>query len=266
MVIPLWKYKLMPTMCHADQKSILDYVSTVNKTQYEIKQLEKENKSLKDMINTLKCVDTEETFLQKLVSLRKLKSEKSKICYDDEIKSIALYYFLLGGRFFYKNLCKNFPLPSISTVLRHLYERHAPKEGEICVLEYSAFNMANCETKYVWVCEDDTRLVEGLTYNPDCDIVVGFVLPLDEMTGTPRIDYFKFSSVLAVKDYLKKHQLSSYAKLITICSLEPNVKPYILSLYGTKGSDLSEDVEKRWLHITRELKKEGIIVMGENIF
>lgn len=118
-------------------------------------------------------------------------------------------------------------------------------------------------SKLVWLAEDDTKIDSGLFYDRRSDIIVGFVLPLDEATGVPITKVFKFKSVNHLRRYLAEEHLSSYVKLITIRSLTPGSVPFILAVYGTNGSDNTETVLKRWSYVRSGLASLGVTLIGK---
>lgn len=268
------KYRSFNLRIDANQKQLDEYVERMTGFDGAIRKLVNEKKELqiqmKVLMDDFDGGSTQQTFLQKLIHLQSLQSDekqKSKsIRYDDEIKKIGIFYYLMGGRNLYQILSKNLPLPSLSTVRRHLYELPAPVEGSFCFSEFEAFNNIHGGSQYVWVAEDDTKVCEGLAYNKYCDTIVGLVLPIDKNTGAPVINFYKFSSIELVNNFITKSQLSSFVKLLVVCPLAKGAKPYILSLYGTRGSDNSEDTEKRWLYIRESFRRLGITVVGKFLF
>jgi hypothetical protein len=65
---------------------------------------------------------------------------------------------------------------------------------------------------------------------------------------------------------LKEQKISNYAKIVAVQSLQEGATPFILCIYGSNGSDLSENVSKRWKFIKTELAKVGVTVMGKFYF
>ena len=267
-IVSYFKYRNFDINFSVDPKqtSLLNYYKKLAKGIPFISDLIKENEVLQVEVENgnLDPVITEPNFFNRLLQLEKTKKQKTikRNLYDDTVKNIALYYFLLGGRRLYESLMLNFPFPSLSTVLRYLYEQKPPLEGDFMFKEFSENVKENGDATKVWVSEDDTKITEGLSYNKYQNTIIGFKLPTDKETGTPKIDYFKFTSVDAVRKYLREHQVSSYAKLLAVRALNRDSKPFILSVYGTNGSDVSEDIIKRWKYIVAELEKVGIQVMG----
>lgn len=268
-IVPYQKYRNLNNYFVADfyQTTMIDYFDEVTKDQFFMKRLLSENHALRKEIEEGRMdplVAEPSEFFQKMIRFQKLKREKHKVIYGDEIKDIAVFYFVLGGRRVYESLSKNFAFPSVSTVLQHLYFQSPPIEADFCFGEFAEFNKNTVNVPYVWVAEDDTRLSEGLSYSSQEDVVVGFVLPLGE-DGVPIKGKFKFTSIDDVKNYIRNVRLSNYAKLISVYTLDPEAKPYILAIYGTRGSDTSEETLKRWNFITQGFAKVGIKVMGKLI-
>lgn len=209
---------------------------------------------------------TTSKYFKTLMSLAKQKqklNERGQLRYDKFLKEVALYKFLLGGARNYEHERESFPLPSMSTVFRELYKEPAPEEGIFDIRGFVEFNKNDTGASYVWLSEDDTRITEGLNYNTKYDSIVGLKLPLNDLTGTPLTGCYKFTSIKAVKGYIIQNPLSNYAKLISVRPLKHRAKPFVLAVYGTRGSDTAEMTVKRWDYIKRVLAAEGITVVGE---
>lgn len=175
---------------------------------------------------------------------------------------VSLYIYVVGGRLLYDSLRTNLPLPSRQTVLNFLYGSNRFREGVFTFQDFAEEIKSDGGVPYVWVCEDDTKIVSALRYNVHEDTVVGFVLPTNSATGTPLIDFFKFTSIEDIKKRIEDTSFSSYAKLVSVRSLIPDSRPFILVIYGTTGGDKTENTVKRWDYIVEELEKLGIKVLG----
>lgn len=273
------KYKNFDTTIIADlsQTKLPFYFVHLSRSELIMRKLAQENGALRErfsdvtsahsdgIINEGDGAKRESEFLAALIELEKIKLKKGQTTYTKSIKELSLFIFLRGGRSLYESLTASFnlPLPSITTVLRHLYDKKPPCEGELMVQSFIQFNNGDQENYYVWASEDDTRLLEGVSYNSLNDTVVGLCLPIDEETGCPKIDFFKFISIDAVKYYVREFLPSNFAKIIILRQLVKGSKPFILTVYGTRGSDNFEMTIKRWEHVRRSLATHNIHVVGE---
>lgn len=215
-------------------------------------------------IGFIRDAPTANFFFKELVSLSQKRASGKVLRYDLEAKEICLYYFLLGGRRLYEYMSSQLPIPSVSTVLRFLYSDDHPSEGKFDYEGFKKFNDGDTKCSYVWASEDDTKITEGLSYLNKDDVVVGLMLPLNKTTGTPISGVYKFTSIKTLKKFVNENELSTYMKLILLRALNHKSKPYVLCVYGTRGSDLSEDVANRWCEITKCLAAVGITVLGKS--
>lgn len=200
-----------------------------------------------------------------------------KKVYTDEIMKVAAWYLIVGGRKVYETLALNLPFPSISRVYNYIYDKDVPAEGMFYFKEFGerlkkTLEKTDLETDspedpscpmFAYIAEDDTKIVSALDYVQKTDTISGFCLPLDE-NGVPVIDFYKFSSVAVLKKYLDNVDLSAYAKVVTAKPMKPDGKTFILTAYGTKGSDKADQVHNRWNFIEEEFKKENVHVMGKH--
>lgn len=212
------------------------------------------------------CFSSSSSFFKVLIDLEKKKVNlvpNGQLRYSRMVKELSLYKYLLGGKRNYEHDRSNMPLPSLTTVQRELYRKTAPVEAFFDVEFLDEFIKSNNGGRYVWMCEDDTKITEGVSYNISRDTIVGLNLPMDESTGTPVIDFFKFTNIAAVKKFLIQYPLATYAKIVSVRPLKHNAKPFILAVYGCKGDDTAETVVKRWHYIRKILAERGITVVGE---
>lgn len=247
------------------QTSIIDYLLEATKDGLLIARLIASNKELRQeladgKINPVVCSPT---FHQEIIEIQKQKLTKKNTPYGENVKDVCLLYFLAGGRKVYEMMSKNMPVPSMSTIYKFLYDKKASVEARFCFEEAKKTIQENKDVNYVWVSEDDTKIVQGIRYNPQEDTVVGLCLPINPQTGCPRTDFFKFTSIKDVTDYLFNYKLATYAKLIALKPLNKGSKTVILVLYGTNGSDNADQTLSRWNFILEKLHENGIYVMGK---
>ena len=239
------------------------FVEECTRDQLIIQRLIEQNKELNTILEERKTKNilAEKNFLQELIEQESIKNRGQKVNYREHMKKVALYIFILSGPMAYQTLQKNLPLPSITTLRRHLGNETPMQEGEFQVDMVKQHMLNKNEPLHVWVAEDDTKITSRLRYNIHDDTIVGLELPLDEK-GIPIQSFFKFTSIKAVQTYLKNYPVSSYAKLITCRSLHPSSKPFQLVIYGTRGSEKSEKVILRWSYIHNILCEAGINLVG----
>lgn len=204
--------------------------------------------------------------------------------YSDEIRSFAVYVFLLCGRACYKMLKANLPIPSIPTIrkfekqyhvmislwhikseynhtyfLKHIVRyvnenKSRILEGQIRSKElFEYLTKMNC-TKHVWLSEDATAITAKVTYDPKTNQLIGLVLPIDYQTGCPK--YFTYVALNAecIQEYLML-QKSSVVYVVMAQPVDERVPPFVLQMFGSDNRFKTTDVVKRWKHTRNELEK-----------
>lgn len=251
------------------QPEITEFATNCSRDQLIIAQLIRNDKAFRKEIEDNKARETLEqpNFLCHLLSqsLRKAKSGNRLYRYDRYMKEVGLYLFILAGPLAYETLQKNLPLPSIATVKRLLGAENKMREGELQVDAIKKQIDKLGLPPFIWAAEDDTRMQTRLRYNIEDDTIVGLELPLDN-NGVPIASFFKFTSISAVRAYIKKYRKTSYAKLVTCKSLSPGSKTFVVVVYGTTGTDQSAGVMKRWSYIHKAFRDVGLTVMGKKFF
>lgn len=248
------------------QPLITNFTMNCSRDQLVIKHLIQSNEKFRKQVEDSKAREMLEqpNFLQKLVaqSLRKSVNGKRLLRYDDFMKDVGLYLFMIAGPLAYETLQKNLPIPSRTTIHRQLGKEVSVVEGALQVHEIKEELVKLGLPLYVWFAEDDTRLQKRKRYNIASDSVMGLQLPLDD-NGMPRLNSFPFTTISAVKEYIQKYPEASYAKLVTCKALHPDSKTFIVLLYGTSGTDQAAGVSKRWEHMHKAFADVGITVMGK---
>lgn len=182
--------------------------------------------------------------------------------YEDHMKDISLYLYMIAGPLAYETLALNLPLPKKTTVLDHLGREPPIREGSFQIARIKDFIEKRGLARELWICEDDTKTESRVKYNSSDDSIIGLELPLDN-NGIPITSFFKFTSIDAVKGYLDKYPKSSYAKLISCRSLDPKSSSFIVAIFGTKGTDQSKGVKLRWDYIFKAFAEVGLTVLGK---
>lgn len=167
---------------------MIHHLDQLSQEEYIIRQLKIENENLKKK-NKFEKNDQENNnsgFLRQLIESSKQKFH----WYSDNEKMIGLYIYMLGGRSLYETLYLNLKLPSRQTVLRYLHDSKPTKEGYFNFEGCAEFMTQHNYAKEVWVSEDDTKVNPGLFYDAKEDIIVGFNLPIDNITGKIQTPHF----------------------------------------------------------------------------
>lgn len=78
--------------------------------------------------------------------------------YDRDLFLFSVYSFLVGGNSCYQTLQANLPMPSVSSIYKHIGKNKTTiVEGEIRADELNTYlESKNVDKKIVWLCEDAT--------------------------------------------------------------------------------------------------------------
>ena len=129
----------------------------------------------KPQVGKIPNICLKDKILSSLVILQMMK----KRTYNENIKSISLYIFLLGGGLLHKlnYIVLNLPLPSF-TVFKYFNEDGHIIEADFRIQLLNSYLIKNFLPLKVRACEDCTRLTPKLGYLSSTDTIVGLVLPL----------------------------------------------------------------------------------------
>lgn len=262
----MWKNFVSPFT--ALPEDIVPYLTECSRDQLIIRNLVKRNKDLQELINKNNAgVLTYPNFLLEMVQheARNRNIPMNHNRYEDHMKEISLYIYILAGRIAYETLQRNLPaiLPSITTLRKVLAKKSQLKEGEFRFDYIRDQLVAKGEPLVVICSDDDTRITRCLRYDYKNDQVVGLQLPLND-DGVPIVRSFPFTSLKDVQEYMKNHKENTYFKLLTARTLGKSCSTYHLALFGTRGSDVSTEVRARWRYIDRGFADVGVKVIGES--
>lgn len=245
------------------QAPITRYYEECTQQELVIHRLLEENNVFRDLLIKQKVLEKFKRphFLQEILDAHTNQSMKRKVHYEESFKESCLALRIMMGQAAYKIFRANVTTPGLTTLHKTLHKHYGAKEGELVVEETARRIKANDEQLYAWIAEDDTKIQDGVSYDPTDDQVIGLCLPLDE-SGMPRKLFFEFVSISAVRDYLKTYPMSTYMKLVTLTTLSPNARTYTILLYGTKGTDTYGAIRARWRYIFEAFKAVGITIVG----
>lgn len=123
-----------------------------------------------NIINSQEIMTSEvtSTYLSMLVRCAeaKAKYKNNGFRYENSLKLIATYFFIIGGRILYETLAANLPLPSVSTISRTINACSSSLiEGTCRVIDFKQFLQARNLTSLVWLSEDATRITGRIQYD-----------------------------------------------------------------------------------------------------
>lgn len=126
-------------------------------------------------------------------------------------------------------------------------------EGELRCSELSRYLDKLKLKNSVWLCEDASRIVAKVEYDPSTNQLIGLVLPFDN-DRIPVAFTFMANSAEDIQNYAKQSK-STHVYIVLAQPLMPNVPPFILQIFGTNNTFTSRDVSHRWNKIVSELDK-----------
>ena len=268
-------------ICDKSQELITNYYEPVDK----IVKLIEDNKKLKELllsqvnlntqyknqeINSLEVLG-ENTYSFSVSSLIKSlyntainnskKKSKQSNRFDEDLKKLCTYLFLVGGKLLYETLYANLQhsVPSITTIRRSLEDEFI-EEGVLRINQLAKFLNKRGLPNVVWISEDGTKISPKIEYDPKTNKIVGFVIPLKN--GIPLKNYFLATSAAKIQSYFQSDKKSDYAYVMMAQCPVDKSPPFCLGLFGTDNRFIYQDVLDRWKFIETECKKYNISVLG----
>lgn len=207
-------------------------------------------------------------FLESLKNANEKNKNKRKqgYRYDEEVMGMAVYNRMIAGPLGYQQYSLNLgaTLPSISAVNKHISKEKAELvEGVLRANELLKYLNERNLPKIVSLSEDATRIVGRVQYSRKTNQIVGFVPPLDRVTGMPITSHFPAKSAAHIEQIClnKKNEKASYAIVLMAQPLCLNTPSFCILYYGTNSKYKQSDIAKKWGHICEELKSLGITVL-----
>jgi len=192
----------------------------------------------------------------------KAKYKKNGFRYENSLKLIATYIFIVGGRILYDTLAANLPLPSVSTICCTINAYSGSfVEGACRVTDFKQFLQVRNLTSLVWLSEDATRITGRIQYDSSTNQLIRFVLPFDDQ-GMPIAFSFTASSAKSIQDHFNNNTAASSLYVIMAQPLQNDAPCYCLCFFGTDNKFRTEHVMNRWNYIIAKLKSYGITVVG----
>lgn len=190
--------------------------------------------------------------------------EKGGYRYDSEIKQYASYLRMICGPLAYETIQRNLEcaLPALSSTNRYILKSNCNiSEGILRNEELLLYLKKRNLPLVVSLSEDATRIIGRVQYDPKSNQLVGFTLQLNRSNGMPIPHSFPARSALEIYNHFAQGDPISNFLNVIMAQPVANAKPFCLLAYGSDNSYSSDDVSKRWQHITNELEKIGIKVL-----
>lgn len=134
-------------------------------------------------------------------------------------------------------------------------------EGELRCEELSQYLDNIHAPKCVWISEDATAIIPKINYDPVTCQLVGIPLPIDKVTGCPKMLAYETKTQEEITEHMKKKKSTS-VYVVMAQPLDERFPPFILQLWGIDNTFEAEDVSNRWDYTENELAKYGIVVAG----
>lgn len=107
-------------------------------------------------------------------------------------------------------------------------------EGELRSKELAIYLDKMKAPKDVWISEDATGIVSRIQFDVSTNQLIGLVLPFDNITGMPIPFSFPANSVEDIEIFMKK-EASKLVYIVIAQSLQENVPPFLLQIYGSNN-------------------------------
>lgn len=211
-------------------------------------------------------MDRKQYFLNQLVECEKMNGsrEKGGYRYIPGIKKFALYLRMIAGPLAYETLQRNLPcsLPSLSSTNRYIRSGFQMKEGEGRFDELLEYLTSRNLPLMVSLSEDATKITGRVQYDSRTNQIIGFTLPLDEMTGVPIPGSFKARDIDEILKHFSANIPISNNVIVIMAQPLANIPPFCLMFFGTDDKFTCNDVVNRWQYITRCLSLRNIHVLA----
>ncbi|KAK4879124.1 hypothetical protein RN001_007270 [Aquatica leii] len=160
----------------------------------------------------------------------------------------CLYFYIISGRLAYETLYRNMTssLPSLSTIHRTLDEGGRVEEGAIRMSQLKQFLVQQNLPLKIFVCEDQTAVIQTIQYEPKINEMVGFVSPLNPETGFPERGRFIVNTLTDIERAFNEENVSKNAYVFMGQALHDRAPSFCICVYGSDNKFSAEDVLNRW--------------------
>lgn len=215
---------------------------------------------------TFKPISATHQLLQKLKETadQNILRKKAGYRFPADLKNLAVYLRINGGKLLYETLHRNLELalPSLDTTNRVIQKMNDPViEGCLRTNELLKY-LVDRDLELVVALSEDATSIEGrIQYDNRTNQIYGFVLPLDDKNGMPiPYSYPARSGEEIVYHFNNNNSIAKYVNVIMARPLA-NFPPFPLLIFGTDNIFKTHHVIKRRNFIENELKKVNIKVL-----
>lgn len=127
-------------------------------------------------------------------------------------------------------------------------------EGQLRCQELAIYLEKLNAPKVIWISEDASGIIPGVSYHSPSRQLVGLTLPLERTTGMPIQNSFMPSTAIDIAKQMSMPK-ATLVYLVMAQSITEGIPPFILQLFGTDNKFSTQDVHNRWSHTRSELAK-----------
>lgn len=212
----------------------------------------KETESVGEELQNLpKTNFTKPVLLNKLISEAQKNDSRQKhgYRYDKDVKDIAAYLRMVGGKLAFETLQSNFlsALPSESTTRKYISETNDHvSEGVLRSIELLDYLKTRNLPFVVSLSEDATRISGRIQYDSKSNEIIGFVLPINKQTGMPIAHSFPARNAEEIFSHFKGG--NSVAHFVNVVMAQPlaDAPAFCVLVYGSDSKYSAEDVINRY--------------------
>lgn len=194
---------------------------------------------------------------------------KNGFRYTSDTKFYTAYIRMIGGKLMYETFKANTSraVPCLRSVDRYISKvKSNILEGVLRSDELLEYLNKLQLPKIVALSEDATRITGRIQYEPQTNLLIGFVLPL-EQNGMPIHGKNKATSASKMEkcffntETREEKKRASFLNVVMAQPLVPGIPAFCLLVFGTDAMYSSENIKNRWQYIKDELNKRGIHVV-----
>lgn len=184
--------------------------------------------------------------------------------YDSEIKEFATYIRMIAGPLAYQTINYNLrgAVPSLQSTNRYIQKTYSyVAEGVLRKYDLLSYLKERQLPLIVSLSEDGTRIQGRPQYDRKSNEIVGFTLPINDITGLPIRSFFPARNFKDFcKHFTQDNSVSAHANVVIAQPLG-NAPPFCLLVYGFDNNHTANETLNRWTTIVSELKELNIDVL-----
>lgn len=184
--------------------------------------------------------------------------------YSESTKRFATFFRILAGPKAYLAVQKNMEiaLPSLTSVNRYVHKtRTRITEGILRDNELLHYLQDRKLPLAVTLAEDSTDIENYVRFDPQNNICVGFVLPINKRTGMPVPFKYRARSAEEIVGHFYGAKTATQVTTVMARPIAADIAPFCLLVFGTDNTNKTKDVVNRWNYVSQQLKRLNIDAM-----